>query len=362
MNGLHISDLTKTFTSLNRKITALQKINLSVKQKEFFVLLGPSGCGKSTLLNLCAGLEQPTSGEIVCNETVFSSVSIKIFLSPRERNVAMVFQNYALYPHMTIADNIAFPLKIKGIAKTERASMVKEAAQMLQLENMLDAKPSELSGGQRQRVAIARAIVRKPTLFLLDEPLSNLDAQLRTYTRNSLKKLQQRLGITTIYVTHDQVEAMTLGDRIALLNKGQIEQVGSPDELYHNPKSTFVAKFIGSPPMNILQASILKENEKLWLNLCGIKLDAPEQVDKKVFLNQKCFIGIRPEHISLCEESDSGSCRVKVNGIERLGRETIIYAECGNETVSFFSESITPKLDDYVNIRFNKNRIHIFPA
>jgi multiple sugar transport system ATP-binding protein len=362
MNGLNIIDLTKTFTSLNQKNTALQKINLTVKQKEFFVLLGPSGCGKSTLLNLCAGLEQPTNGEIVCNGTVFSSVSKKIFLSPRERNVAMVFQNYALYPHMTVAENIAFPLKIKGIAKAERVSMVKEAAKMLQLENMLNAKPYELSGGQRQRVAIARAIVRKPTLFLLDEPLSNLDAQLRTYTRNSLKMLQQHLGITTIYVTHDQVEAMTLGDRIALLNKGQIEQVGSPAELYDNPQSTFVAKFIGSPPMNILQTSILRESEKFWFNLWGIKLAVPEQVDKQVLLNQKCLIGIRPEHISLCEESDSGSCRVKVNGIERLGRETIIYAECGNETVSFFSGSVTPELGDYVNIRFNQNRIHVFPA
>lgn len=360
MNRLSIQNITKTFTSLHRQVTALHEINLTIKPKEFFVLLGPSGCGKSTLLNLCAGLEHPTHGEILYGDSVYVSVNEKRFLSPRERNVAMVFQNYALYPHMTVEENIAFPLRIRGIDKTIRATMVQDTATMLQLDNLLNAKPAELSGGQRQRVAIARAIVRKPDLFLLDEPLSNLDAQLRAHTRNSLKALQKRLGITTIYVTHDQVEAMTLGDRIALLNHGRIEQIGTPDELYHNPVNPFVAKFIGSPPMNIIPTTIFNENGKLLFTISGTKMVIPEQPGKKVATAGSCLIGIRPEHIMIADTIDSKYFTVRVQGIERMGRETVIYADCDSSVISFFSTTITPQSGDTVNITFDMSKLHIF--
>ena len=245
---LRLVRLSKKFVTARGSVFAVRDIDLETTESEFFVLLGPSGCGKSTVLNLIAGLEKPTGGEIWFDEKLAASSDKKVFLTPKERNVAMVFQSYALYPHMSIFENIAFPLKV---AREEEASIlesVSRVSSMLGISHLLRAKPGELSGGQRQRVAIGRAIVRQPSIFLLDEPLSNLDAQLRTATRMELKALQRQLEITTVYVTHDQVEAMSLGNRIALLNDGDIEQVGSPEELYNKPANAFVAKFIGSPP------------------------------------------------------------------------------------------------------------------
>lgn len=228
-------------------VVAVGGVDLATKEGEFLVLLGPSGCGKTTLLRMIAGLEQPTAGEILIGGRVVNE------LPPRARKIAMVFQSYALYPHMTVLNNIAFPLKAQGVAKDARRAKVEWAASMFGIEKLLHRKPRELSGGERQRVALARALVREPTVFLLDEPLSNLDAKLRTSARDELQQFQRRIGTTTIYVTHDQIEAMGLGDRIAVMHQGKVRQLGTPQEVYHEPADTFVATFLGSPPMNLVE-------------------------------------------------------------------------------------------------------------
>ncbi|MCL5966166.1 MAG: ATP-binding cassette domain-containing protein [Deltaproteobacteria bacterium] len=237
----------RAITKLFGEVRAVDDVDLATVEGEFLVLLGPSGCGKTTLLRMIAGIEEPTSGDILIDGQVVTH------LPPRVRNIAMVFQSYALYPHMTVAQNIAFPLKTRGVAREEIPAKVHQAAAMFGIEKLKDRKPRQLSGGERQRVALARAMVREPSVFLLDEPLSNLDAILRTSAREELRQLQKRLGVTTIYVTHDQVEAMGLGDRIVVMNKGQIRQVGTPNEIYQWPADTFVATFVGSPPMNLLE-------------------------------------------------------------------------------------------------------------
>ena len=363
MKQLIISKLAKIFKSSRREVTAIKSIDLTIEPKEFFVLLGPSGCGKSTLLNLIAGLELPTGGEIVLGNEVLSSPSKRVFVTPRERNVAMVFQNYALYPHMSVADNIAFPLKIRGVSKEERKKQVNETAEMLGLLPMLNAKPAELSGGQRQRVAIARAIIRKPSLFLLDEPLSNLDAQLRASTRNYLKKLQQQIGVTTIYVTHDQVEAMTLGDRVALLNGGSVEQVGTPGDLYNKPVSPFAATFIGSPPMNIVETIINRDhNNKPHLEFCGVQIPCPHHLVDKVMAsaNNTGYTGIRPENITVCDSSQCGGLEVEVTGVEKMGREEVIYTSAGKSSFSFISSSAGIKPGERINIKLDLSAAHFF--
>ena len=247
--------VSKTFLSLRGPVPAVRDVDLLVEDGELFVLLGPSGCGKSTVLNLAAGLERPTSGEIRFDGGIVASRERRIFVPPGKRNVAMVFQGYALYPHLNVRENIAFPLRVAGEARGEIDRAVARTASMLGIGELLKSRPSELSGGQRQRVAIARALVRRPRLFLLDEPLSNLDASLRTATRVELRRLQRSLEVTTLYVTHDQTEAMTLGDRIALLRDGSVLQVGTPRDLYENPRTPFAASFIGPYPMNLLSAA-----------------------------------------------------------------------------------------------------------
>ena len=243
MAVIEVRDLTKHFG----EVKAVDGVDIRSEEGEFLVLLGPSGCGKTTLLRMIAGLEQPTSGEILLGgENV-------IGLPPRARKIAMVFQSYALYPHMTVANNIAFPLKSQGMPADQRAPKVRWAAELFGIEPLLDRRPRQLSGGERQRVALARALVREPSVFLLDEPLSNLDAKLRAAARDDLMEFQRRIGITTIYVTHDQVEAMGMGDRIAVMSKGRVRQLGTPEDVYHNPTDVFVAQFIGSPPMNLLE-------------------------------------------------------------------------------------------------------------
>jgi len=272
--------------------TATDGIDLITEDGEYLVLLGPSGCGKTTLLRLLAGLEQPTDGDIVIGGEVVTA------LPPRERKIAMVFQSYALYPHKTVRKNITFPLAAAHIPKEERAAKVQWAAGVLGIERLLDRRPRELSGGERQRVALARAMVREPQVFLFDEPLSNLDAKLRTSARDELKEFQQRVGITTIYVTHDQVEAMGLGDRIAVLNAGRIQQLGTPEEIYTDPANTFVATFVGAPPMNILRVE-----------------------DK--------LIGFRPENLLPLQWSGSRQsqliCKLEVTRVENLGSDHYVY-------------------------------------
>ncbi len=321
---VELAELSKQFTTFRGTVDVLKGISLTVEPGELFVLLGPSGCGKSTLLNLVAGLEKPTSGSIRIGERVAADPAAGVFRMPFERDVAMVFQSYALYPHMTVAKNIAFPLSnLKQKLSAEEVSRkVRAVAELLKIGELLDRKPSELSGGQRQRVAIGRALVREPLLFLLDEPLSNLDAQLRTDMRAQLKALQRRLGITALYVTHDQVEAMTLGDRIAIVNGGKIEQMGSPVEIYDSPATPFVARFIGSPPMNVLEGPV----EQGVLVSGNTRVSLPGELAAQLTSpsHGSATIGIRPEHITLGEPG-TGNCDLTVEVVENIGGEYLVY-------------------------------------
>ncbi len=311
---------------------AVHQIDLEVQPGEFLVLLGPSGCGKTTLLRLVAGLEQADAGRIWIGDRLVNEVP------PSARDVAMVFQNYALYPHFTVFDNIAFPLRVRGLTAGEIRRRVESAAARLELETLLDRKPAQLSGGQQQRVALARAIVRSPQVYLMDEPLSNLDAQLRVQTRAELKRLQQELGTTTIYVTHDQSEAMTLGGRVALLRSGRIEQLGSPMDLYRNPANRFVATFLGSPAINLLPGVWLDGAKRLgaagvvvpitearYEVLCRAALfggvqGAPRRVE----------VGIRPEDVAVCDEAGEGRHEARVLVVEPMGNETLVTIERGD--------------------------------
>ena len=299
-------------------VEAIKGIDIAVADGEFLVLLGPSGCGKSTLLRMVAGLESITGGEIAIGGRVVNG------LEPKDRDIAMVFQNYALYPHMSVFDNMAYGLKIRGVPKTEIQARVAKAAEILELGRFLDRRPSQLSGGQRQRVAMGRAIVREPAAFLFDEPLSNLDAKLRTQMRVEIKRLQDRLGVTSLYVTHDQVEAMTLADRILVMNHGVAEQIGTPLEVYQRPASLFVAGFIGSPPMNVLDARVEADGRTLALP-CGAAL--PLLHPQPALSGREVKLGIRPEHVAV---SADGVLSVTVDLVEALGADTVVYGRLPN--------------------------------
>ncbi|UCG80010.1 MAG: ABC transporter ATP-binding protein, partial [Desulfobacterales bacterium] len=330
---LTLRSLSKRFITMRGPVEAVRNVSLDIRDGEFFVLLGPSGCGKSTLLNLVAGLEKPTAGEICFNEQIVAAPEKGIFLPPRQRNVAMVFQSYALYPHLNVFENIAFPLRVAKEEDADIKAAVREAAEMLGMEKLLERTPAELSGGQRQRVSIARAIVRRPVVFLLDEPLSNLDAQLRTSTRIELKRLQRELKITTLYVTHDQVEAMALGDRIALLKNGAVAQVGAPEVMYEQPKTCFAATFIGSPPMNLLRAQV-KEGKgqcTLILGNTTVVLHPEKGEQVKQLGKREVSVGIRPEHLTLRSHAEGRRLSGTVTAIEPLGREVLLHVstDCG---------------------------------
>lgn len=361
---VELLDITKDFVSLRGRVVALEDISVKINEAEFFVLLGPSGCGKSTLLNLIAGLEKPTSGQIRFDNKVVADTNRKIFLSPKERNVAFVFQSYALYPHLNVFGNIAFPLQIGHENKSKIKKTVEQAAATLEISDLLAAKPSELSGGQRQRVAIARAIVRKPNVFLLDEPLSNLDAQLRIAMRAEIKNLQDKLRITTIYVTHDQVEAMGLGDRIAVLNQGKIEQIGTPNELYENPASIFVAQFIGSPPMNLIEVSFTEVDGKLCVILGNQKLIIPpEKIRSFKELGENHFIlGLRPEHITLNPTDNTQTLKATIRSVEPLGREVVAYLHINEHTITALSDKEDLEKGQQVSIKPHLNKMHIFKS
>ncbi|WP_431855788.1 sn-glycerol-3-phosphate import ATP-binding protein UgpC [Azospirillum sp.] len=292
-------------------VQAIKGIDLNVADGEFLVLLGPSGCGKSTLLRMVAGLEAITAGDIAIGGRVVNG------LEPKDRDIAMVFQNYALYPHMSVFDNMAYGLKIRGLPKSEIQARVDKAAAILELGPFLGRKPSQLSGGQRQRVAMGRAIVREPAVFLFDEPLSNLDAKLRNQMRVEIKRLQDRLGITSLYVTHDQVEAMTLADRIVVMNHGVAEQVGTPLEVYQRPASLFVAGFIGSPPMNVVDATL--DAGGAGADLGGVRVILPRPYAGQA--GRAVKLGVRPEHLSVAE----GGLPVTVELVEALGADTVVH-------------------------------------
>jgi multiple sugar transport system ATP-binding protein len=295
-------------------------LDLSIRDGEFMVLLGPSGCGKSTLMRLLAGLEDASAGEILMDGQVVNP------LSPQARNVAMVFQNYALYPHMSVRDNLAFPLRMRGLKRSEIDRRVREAAATLGLGDLLERRPGELSGGQRQRVAMGRAIVREPAVFLMDEPLSNLDARLRVQVRTEIAALQQRLGTTMLYVTHDQVEAMTLGQRVAVMDAGRLQQVAEPLTLYRRPANRFVAGFLGSPPMNILPLRTRTLGGRPQMQLAGQWLDLPTAPPAGARL-----AGLRPERFGLPADGRPAALHVPVEAVESLGHETLVYFRDSDE-------------------------------
>ncbi len=338
MNSLYLNKVFKSFG----KTKVLNNINLELNENELLVILGPSGCGKSTLLRLVAGLEDLTSGEIYLHDKRIDK------LEPKDRNVAMVFQNYSLYPHMTVEKNLGFPLKIAKVKKEVIKEKVEAIAEMLGLTDRLLFKPSALSGGQRQRVALGRAIIRKPDIFLLDEPLSNLDADLRLKMRAEIVRIQQELEITTIHVTHDQAEALSMADRILLLNDGEIEQLGTPEELYKNPNSLFVAKFIGFPKMNIIEATI-KNNQLMPF---GIPFES-KQIDGV----DELLVGIRPEDISMIS---NGQYRAKVVSSEYYGEQYIITIVYNNIVLQVSGCQHSKNIGDTVMFSISESTLHFF--
>jgi multiple sugar transport system ATP-binding protein len=350
--------------ALNKKydeVHAVKDVNLDIGDKEFVVLVGPSGCGKTTTLRMVAGLESITSGRVLIDDKVVND------LAPMDRDIAMVFQNYALYPHMSVYDNMAFGLKMRKFDKTEIQTRVHEAAEILGIHEYLRRKPRQLSGGQRQRVALGRAIVRHPRVFLFDEPLSNLDAKLRVQMRVELKKLHERLGTTAIYVTHDQVEAMTLGDRVVVMRDGWVQQVGDPMELYNEPANRFVAGFIGSPAMNFAEVRIAAENGSLWAVSDGIRLKLPAAMTNRLgaHAGKEITFGIRPEDLRVAGDTDPVDMSIEavVEVVERLGSEILLDVAVGPVTmVAAVEPTVRAKVHDRLRLAVNPDRLHFFDA
>lgn len=354
MATVELKDLCKTYEG---DVKAVKNASISIKDGEFLVLVGPSGCGKSTLLRMVAGLESITSGTITIGESVVNGIPAK------DRNIAMVFQNYALYPHMTVYQNMAFGLKLRKVNKKEIEERVLYAAKLLDMMDYLSRKPKALSGGQAQRVAVGRAIVRKPEVFLFDEPLSNLDAKLRIQMRVELAKLQKQLGTTSIYVTHDQTEAMTMGHRIAIMKDGIIQQLDTPLNVYNNPANLFVASFIGSPGMNFFKGKLYSDKE-LWFEWDNFKIKIPDRFKNGLsgFLNKEITIGLRPEHLSV-NKGDDNDCVIKgvVDLVEQMGSDTHVYVTSGDSRlVARLSGGVSIKIDTAIEFSPDFNNIHFF--
>jgi len=357
MAKVELKNLTKKYG----EVVAVQNMNLTIPHNEFLVLVGPSGCGKSTTLRMIAGLEEITGGDIYIGDQLVNEKD------PKDRNVSMVFQNYALYPHMTVEENLGFSLKIAKVEKKEIEERVKNAVQILGLQELQKRKPSQLSGGQRQRVAMGRAIVRRPDAFLFDEPLSNLDAKLRTQMRTEIKKLHQQLKTTVIYVTHDQVEAMTLADRIIIMKDGFIEQIGSPVEVFNNPVNVFVATFIGSPPMNIIECSVLEKNNDLMIELDdNLVVKCPKNIISKIKNSKKVIVGIRAEDIvplnthSLKSE-EAWFFEKTIELAEPLGTETQLFFKLNN--IEIISRMYNPRpvnVGEKLQFQIDVNKVHFF--
>ncbi len=355
-----LKDVTKRFGN----VTAVDNISLDIKDKEFIVLVGPSGCGKSTTLRMVAGLEEITSGDIYIGDTVVNDVP------PKDRDIAMVFQNYALYPHMDVYNNMAFGLKLRKFPKNEIDRRVKEAAKLLGIENLLDRKPKALSGGQRQRVAVGRAIVREPKVFLMDEPLSNLDAKLRVQMRAELSKLHNRLQTTIIYVTHDQTEAMTMGDRIVVMKDGHIYQVGAPLEIYNHPDNVFVAGFIGSPAMNFLDVVLKKEGETYVIDAKTFKVEIPAEKAASIkdigkYVGKQVILGIRPEDIEdatiVGDDPQFAFLEADVDVTEPMGAEVFVYFSSGDNSFIARLDATTTATDgSRLKVGMNMHKIHLF--
>jgi multiple sugar transport system ATP-binding protein len=356
MSSIKFEKVIKSYGDVN----IIKGLDLDIHDKEFMVLVGPSGCGKSTTLRMIAGLEEITDGKLYIGDRVVNTVH------PKDRDVAMVFQSYALYPHMTVYENIAFGLRLRKMAKDEIDRLVTEAAETLGLAHLLDRKPKALSGGQRQRVALGRAIVRKPSVFLFDEPLSNLDAELRVQMRAEIANLQKRLGITSVYVTHDQVEAMTMGDRIAVLHDGNLRQVGTPLDLYDTPANVFVAQFIGTPNMNIIKMTVSDDGKQLVHS--DVTFNTPDMWKDGIEARKgkELFVGFRPEHVREAEEHEwknTAEITGKVSIVETLGHEVVVHMSLENETKQFIAKMDvhrTPQIGGSVKLHVNTDKLHIF--
>jgi multiple sugar transport system ATP-binding protein len=351
----------KNVNKLYGPVQAVRDVNLSIYDKEFVVLVGPSGCGKTTTLRMIAGLEAISSGDIAIDGQVVND------LAPMDRDIAMVFQNYALYPHMSVFDNMAFGLKMRKFDRREIAKRVAEAADVLGIGELLKRKPRQLSGGQRQRVALGRAIVRHPRVFLFDEPLSNLDAKLRVQMRVELKKLHQRLGTTAVYVTHDQVEAMTLGDRVVVMKDGEVQQVGEPLELYNRPANRFVAGFIGSPAMNFATVTMVDGSGGLAARNGGLEIAVPAGQAERLrgHVGRQLTLGIRPEDLRVADGAEPAgltfSSRVEV--VEQLGSEVLLDVRVGDDTmVAAVDPAVRVRPEDTLRLAVNPQRLHFFDA
>lgn len=344
-------------------VTAVKDFNLDIEDKEFIIFVGPSGCGKSTTLRMVAGLEEISKGELYIDGRLVNEVE------PKDRDIAMVFQNYALYPHMTVAENMSFGLEIKKTPKTQIREKVEHAAQILDITHLLDRKPAALSGGQRQRVALGRAIVREPKVFLLDEPLSNLDAKLRAQMRTELLKLHKRLGTTFIYVTHDQTEAMTMGTRIVVMKDGIVQQVDTPQEVYDHPANMFVAGFIGSPQMNFMQAQLEEKEAKIFVRFAETEIELPEQqtieLREKGCVGKPVVMGIRPENIDdgddFIRKHPNSVLQATVDVTELMGAETYIYLSiAGTPLIARVNGKSKARQGDVISIALDMETIHIF--
>ena len=353
MATVELQNLSKIYEG---GVKAVDNANISVQDKEFLVLVGPSGCGKTTTLRCIAGLEEITDGELTIDGKRMNDVA------PKDRDIAMVFQNYALYPHMSVYENMAFGLKIRKYPRSEIETRVRDAAQILDIEELLDRKPKALSGGQRQRVAVGRAIVRKPKVFLFDEPLSNLDAKLRVQMRAELASLHTRLQATMVYVTHDQVEAMTMGDRIVVMRDGVIQQIGTPLALYNTPVNRFVAGFIGSPPMNIMKVNLKESSGGLVVDESGLQIDvaAAHQDRLRSHVGREVLLGIRPEDLTYTEETRS-TITASVDVVEPLGAETHVYLTVGsNQLIAKVAPDVDVRVGTEISLRPNMDRVHYF--
>jgi len=358
MAGVTLKNVHKTYPG---NVQAVQAVDLEIKDKEFLVLVGPSGCGKSTILRMIAGLEEVTEGEIWIGDDLVNDVP------PKNRDIAMVFQNYALYPHMSVEENLAFGLKLRKYPKSEIESRVNLAADILDIRHLLQRKPKALSGGQKQRVAVGRAIVRKPKVFLFDEPLSNLDAKLRVQMRAEIQKLHNRLQATMIYVTHDQVEAMTMGDRIVVVKDGDIQQVEKPLDLYANPKNKFVASFIGSPPMNFIEGTVNKQDAEYYFKTETLSLRILESMNEKItqYENKVVILGIRPEDIYdklfAQNASEKYVVQAKVEVVEPMGSEIYLYLSTGSANfIARVGAVDTAQIDQELECVFDMNQAHFF--
>lgn len=354
MASITLKNIKKTYED---GVTVIDNLNLDIKDKEFIILVGPSGCGKSTTLRMIAGLEEITDGELLIGDKIVNSVS------PKDRDIAMVFQSYALYPHMSVYKNMAFGLKNRKVPKDEIDKKVKAAAKMLDIEEYLHRKPRALSGGQRQRVALGRAMVREPAVFLLDEPLSNLDAKLRTEMRSRISMLHKELKTTFVYVTHDQTEAMTMGDRIVVMKDGVIQQFDTPQMLYNHPQNVFVAGFIGSPQMNLIDAVIKKIDNNFYAEFSNYRIKLPKRMNDSLnkYENKQVIFGIRPENMSISKVKDENTIKLHIDIAEMTGADYFLYGNLDDKKIiaNVSSNQNIESEKDYL-IKLDIDRIHIF--